>query len=113
MTNARRLSIVVDEDAVIDNRPVYTAIVGLAYEAGLSGASVFRGIEGFGATRRVHTSRLLSVSENMPVLILIIDTADAIEAFLPRLGMLGVRGIVTIDDVEVVLPGALRERGER
>jgi len=86
MTNARRLSIVVDEDAVIENRPVYTRIVSLAYEAGLSGASVFRGIEGFGATRRVHTSRLLSVSENMPVLIVIIDTADAIEQFLPMLG---------------------------
>jgi PII-like signaling protein len=112
MTNARRLSIVVDEDAVIENRPVYTQIVSLAYESGLAGASVFRGIEGFGATRRVHTSRLLSVSENMPVLIVIIDTAEAIEQFLPKLGMLGVRGIVTMDDVEVVLPGALRERGQ-
>ena len=99
---ARRLVIVVDEDDTIGHRPVYTEIVRLARENGLAGASVFRGIEGFGASRVVHTSRLLSLAENSPAMVVVIDSPEAIEAFLPRLSELGVRGVVTVEDVELV-----------
>jgi PII-like signaling protein len=110
-TYARRLMIIVDEDASVRHRPVYTEIVKRAHQAGLAGASVFRGIEGFGSSRHVHTSRILSLAENLPAMVVIIDTAEAIDRFLPQLHEIGVRGVVTLDDVEVVRPSRLPEAG--
>jgi hypothetical protein len=101
--------IIVDEDATIHHRPVYTEIVRRAHDAGLAGASVFRGIEGFGSSRVVHASRILSLAENLPALIVIVDEPAKIDAFLPQLDELGVRGLVTVDDVEVVRPGGSAE----
>lgn len=107
--SARRLMIIVDEDATVDHKPIYTEIVRRAHDAGLAGASVFRGIEGFGSSRQMHTSRILSLAENMPAMIVIIDTAEAIEGFLPQLSDLGVRGVVAIDEVELAQPGVVPE----
>jgi PII-like signaling protein len=111
-TSARRLMIIVDEDACIGHTPVYTEIVRLAHDTGLAGASVFRGIEGFGSSRLVHTSRILSLAENLPAMIVIIDTPAAIDAFVPRLRELGVRGVVAIDDVELAQPGRIPEAAQ-
>jgi len=102
---ARRLMIIVDEDATFGRQPVYTQIVQRAHDAGLAGASVFRGVEGFGASGRMHTSRILSLAENLPAMIVIIDTPEAVEAFLPQLAEIGVRGVVALDDVELAQPG--------
>ena len=66
---------------------------------------MFRGLEGFGSSRQIHTSRILSLAENLPAMIVIIDTAEKIEAFLPQLSEIGVRGIVALDDVELTHPG--------
>src|SRR5579875_1675033 len=93
---ARRLMVIVDEDACIGRKPVYTEIVERAQRSGLAGASVFRGIEGFGSARQIHTSRILSLAENLPAMIVIVDTAEAIERFLPQLVELGVRGVVAV-----------------
>jgi PII-like signaling protein len=106
---ARRLMIIVDEDATVGHKPIYTEIVRRAHDAGLAGASVFRGIEGFGSSRQIHTSRILSLAENMPAMIIIIDTADAIDRFLPQLSELRLRGIVALDDVELTRPGLVPE----
>ncbi len=102
---ARRLMVIVDEDATWNHKPVYTEIVRRAHDAGLAGASVFRGIEGFGHSGRVHTSRILSLAENLPAMVVIVDTEANIVRFLPQLEELNVRGVVAIDDVEVVTPG--------
>ncbi len=102
---ARRLMVIVDEDATWHHKPVYTEIVRRAHDAGLAGASVFRGIEGFGQSGRVHTSRILSLAENLPAMVVIVDTDANIVRFLPQLEELNVRGVVAIDDVEVVTPG--------
>jgi len=98
--------IIVDEDATIGHQPVYTEIMLRAHSAGLAGASVFRGIEGFGASRKLHTSRILSLAENLPAMIIIIDTAENVDRFLPQLDELGVRGVIALDDVELVQPDA-------
>ncbi len=103
---ARRLMIIVGGDAMIGRSPAFAEIVRLARESGLAGASVFRGIEGFGSSGRVHTSRILDLSENLPAMIVIIDAAEKIHGFLPRLQELGVRGVVALDDVELVHPGS-------
>ena len=101
---ARRLVVIVHEDATINRRPVYDEIVKRAQRARLAGASVFRGIAGFGRSGQLHTSRVLSLAEKLPVMIVIIDNASRIDSFLPQLAELGVRGVVTLDDVEVVGP---------
>lgn len=100
-TPALRLTVLVGEQEVWHHKPLYTEIVHCAHEAGLAGASVFRGIEGFGADSLVHTQRLLSLSEDLPVAIVIVDTGERIRAFLPQLDeLLAGGGLVTLDPCE-------------
>lgn len=99
---ARRLTIVVGEDDTWHGKPVYTEIVHRAHAAGLAGASVFRGIEGYGASNHIHTTRILSLSDDLPVAIVIVDTPEKIDAFLPTLDELITEGLVTVDEVQVV-----------
>ncbi|MEU9339670.1 DUF190 domain-containing protein [Streptomyces sp. NPDC048278] len=99
---ALRLTVYIGEDDVWHHRPLYTEIVHRAHAAGLAGASVFRGIEGFGASSRIHTSRLLSLSEDLPVAVVVVDTEERVRAFLPQLDELVTEGLVTLDDCEVI-----------
>lgn len=98
---ARRLTVFLDEDDTWHHRPLYTEIVHRAHKAGLVGASVFRGIEGYGASNHIHTSRILSLSDDLPVAVVVIDTAENIDAFLPRLDELAFEGLVVVEDVHV------------
>ncbi|MFE9775116.1 DUF190 domain-containing protein [Streptomyces sp. NPDC005931] len=97
-----RLTVFVGENDTWHHRPLYSEIVHRAHAAGLAGASVFRGIEGFGASSVVHTSRLLSLSEDLPVAVVIVDTEERVRAFLPQLDGLVAEGLVTLDRCEVV-----------
>jgi PII-like signaling protein len=99
---ARRLTIYIGESDSLHHRPLYTEIVKRAHQGGLAGASVFRGIEGFGASSHIHTTRLLSLSEDLPVAIVIVDAAERVDAFLPQLDELVAEGLVVIEDIEVV-----------
>lgn len=99
---AVRVSIFLGENDTWHHRPLYTEIVHRAHTAGLAGASVFRGIEGFGASSLIHTSRLLSLSEDLPVMIVIVDDHDRIQQFLPHLDELVTEGLVILDDCEVI-----------
>ena len=99
---ALRLTIFVGEDDQWRHRPLYTEIVHRAHASGLAGASVFRGVEGFGASSRIHTSRLLSLSEDLPCAIIIVDAEEKIRAFLPTLDELVTEGLVIVDPVEVI-----------
>ncbi|GAA2249439.1 MULTISPECIES: DUF190 domain-containing protein [Kitasatospora] len=99
---ALRLTVFVGESDIRHHRPLYSEIVHRAHAAGLAGASVFRGIEGFGASSLVHTARLLSLSEDLPVAVVIVDTAERIRAFLPQLDGLVEEGLVTLEECEVI-----------
>nr|WP_260478891.1 DUF190 domain-containing protein [Kibdelosporangium aridum] len=100
---ALRLSIFVGEGDTWQHKPLSTEIVHRAHKAGLVGATVIRGIEGYGATSRIHTPRLLTLlGSDLPLLIVIIDTPDRIREFLPQLDQLEIDGLVTIEEVDVV-----------
>lgn len=102
---ARRLVIIIGDDDVWHHKPLYNEIVHRAHAAGLAGASVFHGIEGYGARSHIHTTRILSLSEDLPVTIVIVDDAETIEAFLPQLDELITDGLVMLDDVELLRYG--------
>ncbi|MET7770084.1 DUF190 domain-containing protein [Nocardia sp. NPDC005366] len=99
---ALRLTVFIGESDTWRHKPLFSEIVHRAHHAGLAGASVFRGVEGYGASSHIHTTRLLSLSEDLPVAIVIVDAADRIRAFLPQLDELVGEGLVILDEVEVI-----------
>lgn len=100
--SACRLTIFVEEDDQWNHRPLYHEIVRMAKDAGLAGASTFRGIEGFGAHHDIHTARILSLSLNLPVAIVIVDEEPRIRDFLPQLETVISQGLATIEAVEAI-----------
>jgi hypothetical protein len=99
---ARRLTVYVGETDQWHHRPLFVEIVHRAHAAGLAGATAVRGFEGYGGKNHIHTLRLLSLSEDVPVAVIIIDTFERIEAFLPTLSEVMTGGMATLEDVEVI-----------
>ena len=100
--DAMPLRIFIGEDDRHEHRPLYEAIVLKAREQHLAGAAVVRGPLGFGHSSRLHTAKVLRLSEDLPMVIEIVDSQEQIEGFLPLLeGMIG-GGLVTLEKVQVV-----------
>jgi uncharacterized protein len=100
--HALRLTVFVGEDDRWHHTPVYHEIVRRAHEAGLAGATVMRGCEGYGASAMIRTSRILSLTENLPVVVLIVDAEERVRGFLPQLDDVVTDGMAVLDEVEVV-----------
>ena len=100
------LRIFIGESDRCEGRPLYEVIVRKARELGLAGTTVWRGIEGYGAASRIHTAKILRLSEDLPILIEIVDTEEKIRAALPALDALieaaGGGGLVTLEKAEVI-----------
>ncbi|MFF6786693.1 DUF190 domain-containing protein [Streptomyces sp. NPDC012510] len=97
-----RVMVFTGEGDLWHRKPVFSEIVHRARKAGLAGASVFRGIEGFGASSLIHTTRFLSLSDGLPVVVVIVDDESRIRAFLPQLGEVVGGGLVVLDEVKVM-----------
>jgi PII-like signaling protein len=97
----RLLRIYIGESDSWEHRPLYEELVRVARERGLAGATVLRGIEGFGASSHLHTSRILRLSEDLPLVVEIVDTTEKIEAFVEEIDVMIGDGLVTIERVEV------------
>jgi PII-like signaling protein len=82
--------------------PLYEAIIQEARKQGLAGATAFKGFEGFGAHSRIHTARILRLSEDLPVVIEVVDTEEKIQAFLPTLDGMVKEGLVTVEKATVI-----------
>ena len=83
-------------------RPLYQAIVERLRERGLAGATVLRGIEGFGAKQHLHSTRILSLLQDLPILIEVVDTDEKVRAVLPELDEMLADGLMTLEKVEVI-----------
>jgi PII-like signaling protein len=102
-TEGKLLRIFVGEADRWEGRPLYEAIVEEAKRRGLAGATVWKGFMGFGAHSRMHTAKILRLSEDLPIVIEIVDAAGKIEAFLPDLDRMVGEGLVTLERAEVIL----------
>jgi len=96
------LRIFIGESDHWEGKPLYEAIVLAAREQGLAGATVLRGIEGFGADSRIHTLKVLRLSEDLPIVVEIVDRAERIQNFLPMLDMMVAEGMITLEKVNVL-----------
>ena len=95
------LRIFIGESDRHGGRPLYEAIVLKARGAGLAGATVLRSPMGFGAASRIHTSKILRLSEDLPMIVEIVDCAERIDAFLPELDAMVGSGLITVEDIHI------------
>lgn len=103
--DAMLLRIFIGEDDKDDHRPLYEAIVLKAREQHLAGATVLRGPMGFGHSSRLHTAKILRLSEDLPIVVELVDTEDKINAFLEVLDGMMPSGLVTLEKVQVLQYG--------
>ena len=100
---AELLRIFIGESDRHEGRPLYEAIVLEARRRGMAGATVLRGIMGFGADSRMHTAKILRLSEDLPIIVEIVDKPDRIEGFLPAVDSMMQEGLVTLERARVMM----------
>ncbi|WP_371366623.1 hypothetical protein SRRS_09090 [Sporomusa rhizae] len=104
-SQAKRLRIYIGESDRWQHRSLYHALVEKAKELDLAGATVFRGLMGYGANSRIHTASIVDLSSDLPILVEIVDSEEYINKFLPFLDEMMQEGLVTIEDIEVIKYG--------
>jgi len=95
------LRVFIGENDRYENLPLYEWIVRKAREHGLAGATVLRGLEGFGAQSRLHTAKILRLSSDLPIVVEIVDTKAKIESFIPTIDEAVKEGLATLEKVEI------------
>lgn len=96
------LRIFIGESDRYGHRPLYEEIVLKAREAGLAGATVLRGVMGFGRNSILHTAKILRLSEDLPMVVEIVDSLEKVKAFMPQLDEMIKDGLVTLEEVKVI-----------
>jgi len=104
-SKAKRLRIYIGESDRWKGRSLFQAIVEKAKELEVAGATVFRGLMGFGAHSRIHTASIVALSTDLPILVEVIDSEEYINKLLPYLDEMLEQGMMTIDDIEVIKYG--------
>lgn len=104
-SRAKCLRIYIGETDHYNGHGLYQALVEKAKDLDMAGATVFRGLMGYGANSRIHTAKIMDLSSDLPLLVEIIDSEEYINKFLPYLDEMVQEGLVTIDDVEVIKYG--------
>ncbi len=102
-TRATKSTIYVGDSDRHGRKPLHLAIVELLHEESVSGATVLHGIEGYGSHKQIHTARILDLSGDLPVVIVAVDLPEKIEAVLPKLDEMIGGGLVTTEDVRIVI----------
>lgn len=104
-SKAKRLRVYIGESDQWKQRSLYQVIVEKAKELDIAGATVFRGLMGYGANSRIHTAKILDLSSDLPILVEIIDSEEYINKLMPYLDEMLEEGMITIDDIEVIKYG--------
>jgi PII-like signaling protein len=99
---AKRVTVMVGETDREDGHALYQALVRMLHDQGIAGVSVVRGIMGYGASGHLHASHLLDVSEDLPIAVVFIDTAEKVESVLPRIAEMVETGLATVEDVQAI-----------
>ena len=102
-TTATKLTIYIGDSDKHGHKPLHLAIVELLHAEGISGATVLHGIEGYGSHKQIHTARILDLSGDLPQVIVAVDLPDKIEAVLPKLDEIVGEGLVTTEEVRIVI----------
>lgn len=101
-SESQLLRIFIGEADRFEGEPLYEAIVNLARQKGMAGATVLRGFMGFGADSRMHTAKILRLSEDLPMIVEIVDKPERIQEILPELDKMIKEGLVTLETVNVI-----------
>jgi hypothetical protein len=101
-SEAELLRIFIGEADKFEGKPLYEVIANLARQKGMAGATVIRGLMGFGAHSSMHTAKILRLSEDLPIIIEIVDEPEKIEALLPELDKMITEGLVTLEKIRVI-----------
>jgi PII-like signaling protein len=109
---AKKITIYVGEDQQYHRHSAYAAILDFLFYRGVSGATIIRGIAGFGADHHIHTTRLVELAENLPVKIEFIETPERVEELLPKLQELAGTGLIEIQDTTVIKPAETSKRSK-
>ncbi len=103
-SEGKQIRVYIGEQDKYEKMPLYEAITRKAKERGMAGCTVFRAMMGFGANSRVHTAGILRLSADLPIVIVIVDNPERIEAFLPELEeMVNTGGLITVEDMNIVM----------
>jgi PII-like signaling protein len=102
-TTATKLTIYIGDSDKHGRKPLHLAIVELLNDEGISGATVLHGVEGYGSHKQIHTARILDLSGDLPEVIVAVDLPDKIEAVLPKIDEIVEEGLVTTEEVRVVI----------
>src|SRR5512132_3787171 len=102
---AKKVTIYLGEDVHRGHQPLYLAILNYLFSHRVSGATVFKGVAGFGAHHHLHTARILEISENLPIKIEFVETAEGLERILPELLELSGDAVVDVQDTNVLHVG--------
>jgi hypothetical protein len=102
--NAVKVSIYLSDGAKHHGMPVYTSLLDFLFHSGVYGASVFKGVAGFGSTHRIHSAHILEISDHLPIKIEFIETREKVDALLPELEKRSNCGIIEIQEITVVIP---------
>ena len=97
------LRIFIGESDKWEGKPLYEALIFKAREIGVAGATMLRGLMGYGAASRVHTAKILRLSEDLPVIVEIVDSPQKIASFLPTIDEMVQEGLVTLERVQIIL----------
>jgi len=102
-TDGKLLRIFIGEADKWHGKPLHEAIVTLARQKGMAGATALKGFSGFGCKSHMHTAKILRLSEDLPVVIEIVDSEEKINAFLPELDGMVKEGLITLEPVKVIM----------
>jgi hypothetical protein len=101
---ALKVSLYLSDGAMHHHVPVYTTILDLLFRSGIAGATVIKGVAGFGAEHRIHSAHILEISDHLPIKIEFIETREKVDAVLPELEKLMGSGLIEVQETTIIVP---------